>query len=506
MTVLPRGGRPRRGGRRPGWLLLTVLLVLAILASSALVFTDRVELLKLAVILALWAAVVAAFVSVIYRRQSDLDQAKARDLKFVYDLQLDREISARREYELTVETQLRRELASELRAQAADEVAALRSELAALRANLEILFDTELVDRPAIETDKSAVRTAGRVTASRLDIPAVEVTDIRMSRTQESPIIDVPAEPHPPEGDWGTSGGVHRLPSRPTPAGEPARRRRRQPEPARQQETPRQPEPPRQEPQPQPRPEPQPGSRPEPRPEPQPQPQPQARPEPQPRPEPKPQPAARRLPEPPSTWAPPPPPPTMPPMQPSPTIEAPEPEPAPAPAAEPAATGWQPAPAEGQWIPAGAPGSNWAAPVGQNGAETEYVGRRRAPESTPVSGPVPTAEPAPAPEPSPAPEPAPEPEAAPAPAMSPGQAPEPPRGRHSAGVDPGRPAPAQPSPALATESSQPPEPPRRASRHRSDDEPEPPNGHHADGQSVNDLLARFQAGRPEGGRRRRREE
>ena len=135
MTVLPRGSRTRRGGRRPAWVLMTVLLVLAIAASSALVFTNRVELLKLAVILALWAAVVAAFVSVIYRRQSDLDQAKARDLKYVYDLQLDREISARREYELTVESQLRRELASELRSQSADEVAALRAELAALRTN-----------------------------------------------------------------------------------------------------------------------------------------------------------------------------------------------------------------------------------------------------------------------------------------------------------------------------------------------------------------------------------
>ena len=123
MTDLSRGTRSRRGVRRPGWLLLTVLLVLAIGASSALVFTNRVELLKLAVILALWAAVVAAFVSVIYRRQSDIDQAKVRDLKLVYDLQLDREISARREYELAVETQLRRELTSELRAQAADEVA-----------------------------------------------------------------------------------------------------------------------------------------------------------------------------------------------------------------------------------------------------------------------------------------------------------------------------------------------------------------------------------------------
>ena len=100
------------------------MLVLAIVASSALVFTSRVELLKLAVILALWAAVVAAFVSFIYRRQTDVDAAKARDLKLVYDLQLDREISARREYELTVESQLRRELSSELRAQASDEVAA----------------------------------------------------------------------------------------------------------------------------------------------------------------------------------------------------------------------------------------------------------------------------------------------------------------------------------------------------------------------------------------------
>ena len=154
MTVLSRGARVRRGGRRPGWVLLTALLVLAIAASSALVFTNRVELLKLAVILALWAAVVGAFVSVIYRRQSDADQARVRDLKLVYDLQLDREISARREYELTVESQLRRELASELRAQAADEVAALRAELAALRTSLEILFDTDLEHRPALETHR----------------------------------------------------------------------------------------------------------------------------------------------------------------------------------------------------------------------------------------------------------------------------------------------------------------------------------------------------------------
>ena len=493
MTVPPRGARLRRGGRRPGWLLLTVLLVLAILASSALVFTDRVELLKLAVILALWAAVVAAFVSVIYRRQSDLDQAKARDLKLVYDLQLDREISARREYELTVETELRRELASELRAQAADEVAALRAELAALRTNLEILFDTDLAHRPAIETDRTTVRAAGRVTARRLDISDVEVTDIR---TEESPIIDVPAVPHPPEAEWVDPGGAHRLSSQPVSVPEQNRRRRRRTE-----------EPPRRPPAP-PR---------------------------------RPAPESRPAEPPPSAWAPPPPPPTMPPLTPSPTID------------QPAATrrpgeqpnGWQPAPAEGQWIPAGAPGSNWVAPQGNNPVpepekkpepETapapdtapEYVGRRRAREQPVAPDPVAPVEPV-------APEPvAPEPpvpvepqaqptgldvsaqptgldlsaqpteldvSAQPTPTMS-----APPRGRHSAGApapESGRHAGTPPGPVLATESSAPPEP---ESRHRRRAEPEPVKGNHEDGQSAAELLARFQAAPVEGGRRRRRAE
>jgi hypothetical protein len=339
MTDLSRGARPRRGGRRPGWLLLTVLLVLAIGASSALVFTSRAELLKLAVILALWAAVVAAFVSVIYRRQSDIDQAKVRDLKLVYDLQLDREISARREYELTVETQLRRELSSEIRAQAADEVAGLRAELAALRANLEILFDADLSHRPAIETDRSraygdwprGAESAGRVTISRID--AEERDDVD-ANTEESPIIDVPAEPHPADAEWVAPtnyGGAHRLPS------ETEQDRWRH----RVDEQPRAWSPP-----------------PPPRPAPQPTPEPQF------------------------TWQPPQqerPPAPSPAPPPEPPPPRPEPEPV-APAPE-----WQPVPAEGEWIPVGAPGSNWVSPAPsnsatENGSAAEYVGKRRAPE------------------------------------------------------------------------------------------------------------------------------
>jgi hypothetical protein len=213
MTVLSRGARVRRGGRRPGWVLFTALLVLAMGASSALVFTNRVELLKLAVILALWAAVAGAFVSVLYRRQSDADQSRVRDLKLVYDLQLDREISARREYELTVESQLRRELASELRAQAADEVAALRAELAALRTSLEILFDTDLDHRRALENSQSDWARNGE--SAPVDwVSSDRVTTVppenALERTDESPIIDVSEVGVPPAG-----GGPPRQPASP---------------------------------------------------------------------------------------------------------------------------------------------------------------------------------------------------------------------------------------------------------------------------------------------------
>jgi hypothetical protein len=519
MTEPTRGVRPRRATRRPGWVLLTALLVLAIVASSALVFTNRVELLKLAVIVALWAAVVAAFVSFIYRRQSDMDQAKARDLKFVYDLQLDREISARREYELSVETQLRRELSSELRAQASDEVASLRAELAALRAHLEILFDTDLQHRPAIETERTNVHNfpdwsttsdpaqergdrgigPGRVISSRID---TEDRDDSDPNTEESPIIDVPVEPELQE-PWevpADPGGAHRR------ASEAASAQGWHPQPP---------------------------------------PAPMRGPEPPPR-----EPAARPMPPPP-----PPPPPAQP--QPVAQVQWQEPE-RPGRHTTAGDSEWHPAPAEGQFIPAGNPGSNWVAPVIDNGS-TAYPPPPPPPAPPPVPQPAVTSEPVVTPEPAPAPEPAPEPEpapdlepapepepvmtsepvvtpepaptAAPEPAMTPPPA-EVPRGRHSgsgataeetarrarhsapADVDPGRRQ--HPTPTLAAPPPPPPSAPEPAAptaeeaegaaRHLESDEPAPSEGQHTGGQPLSELLARLQVSSTEGGRRRRREE
>jgi hypothetical protein len=439
------------------------LLVLAIVASSALVFTNRVELLKLAVIIALWAAVAAAFVSFIYRRQSDVDQAKARDLKLVYDLQLDREISARREYELSVESQLRRELTSELRAERADEVASLRAELAALRANLEIIFDTDLQHRPAIETERTSVHRfpdwsnaedgpggreradsgPGRVISSRLDTDDRDDTD---PNTEESPIIDVPEEPQPPEHEWAPQvvpGGAHRRPSEVDPAlsgwhSQPA------------------PEPPR-------------------------------------APEPKVQ-SPWLMPEPPPRPTPPPPPPPPPAQQP---WQEPEPARRHSLGGEPE---WRPAPAEGQFIPAGNPGSNWLSEVAENGSAPQ----------PPVPAPEPPSE-APTPEPAMTPPPAEVPRGRHSTAGSTDAEP-PRRARHSApaDVDPGR---RQPPPTLAPPPAPQPPPPapspaesERAARHRGLEELEPDDGQHIGGQPLSELLARLQVGSTGGGRRRRREE
>jgi hypothetical protein len=509
MTVLSRGARVRRGGRRPGWVLLTALLVLAMGASSALVFTNRVELLKLAVILALWAAVAGAFVSVLYRRQSDADQSRVRDMKLVYDLQLDREISARREYELTVESQLRRELASELRAAGADDVAALRAELSALRTRLEILFDTDLDNRPALEgldpepsrayTDWSINGDPGpanrvssdRVTSFRRDSPPS-----RSSRDEAS-IIDVPEEPL--------------IPPRPAAPPPPPRERRR-----RRQDVPPEATPVVLAPEPEPRfearhrpPQQQPAAQSPPQPTP-PAPGPIPMPEPMPSPAtqsgPIPAPAAQSGPIPAQGQFAPPPPRVVAPHQPEPAPQQPPPPPV---------QDWQPAAPEGQWLPAGTPGSNWSgsdAPISPAPApppEPESSGgrRRRAQHEGPDEVPE-------------APQPA---ESSPY-ADSGRRS----RSRHSTEYRDysvrsftGRsqaPFPEPPPPVSGPPSSDPapprlapPGPPAPAARHRgAEPEPvaEPPldrDAAHSDGQSVADLMARLGSQASEGGRRRRRD-
>ncbi len=144
MTTTGRSAESRRVRRGPAQWLLGLLLALAICASIAMMFSDsRSIAASLAVIAALWSAVIGAILVTKFRRQADSAESKARDLRLVYELQLEREITARRQYELGVETQIRREVHAETN----EELGSLKAQIESLRASLELLVGGDLPEQ-----------------------------------------------------------------------------------------------------------------------------------------------------------------------------------------------------------------------------------------------------------------------------------------------------------------------------------------------------------------------
>ncbi|MDJ0469573.1 DUF6779 domain-containing protein [Rhodococcoides fascians] len=157
MTDQTRAKKGRRKRRSASQLFLAALVVFGIVASVLLLFSESVQWMRVGVLSALWAAVIGAFAMTKYRREAAADQTKAKDLQTVYELQLAREISARREYEMSVEARVRNETRLE-----SDEVAALRNELAALRQNLQVLFEGNLpTERVALRAEAMRMQELG---------------------------------------------------------------------------------------------------------------------------------------------------------------------------------------------------------------------------------------------------------------------------------------------------------------------------------------------------------
>ncbi|MGN0099607.1 MAG: DUF6779 domain-containing protein [Dietzia sp.] len=143
----PRSARPARGDDRGlASIALVVLLVLALIATVVMIFSDNPVWMRIGTLSALWAAFIGAFLVARYRRQAAAEAARVRDLHTVYELQLEREISARREHELVVEKELR----ASVRAETEDSVLALRQEIAALREQLSALGVSLPEDRFAV--------------------------------------------------------------------------------------------------------------------------------------------------------------------------------------------------------------------------------------------------------------------------------------------------------------------------------------------------------------------
>jgi hypothetical protein len=129
-----------RGGLRT--LALVAAVAIALASTAAVVLSDDPQTLRLAVVGALWAFVLAAFAAP-RRREPDApagDPGTALELRRTYEIELEKEVAARREYELQLEVYLRRELERGL----AEDVAALREEVGRMRGEMIDRLDGEL--------------------------------------------------------------------------------------------------------------------------------------------------------------------------------------------------------------------------------------------------------------------------------------------------------------------------------------------------------------------------
>jgi len=159
MTQPGRIAAPRRGSRNPAQLVLGVLVALAVGGSLLMVFSDSAQLLRLAVVALLWVAVICSIAVTKYRKEAATSASRAQELQKVYELELEREVTARREHELVVERELQDRMSAQQQADSIDELADLRAEVQALRESLTALFNGELVvERVAVRAESTRVR------------------------------------------------------------------------------------------------------------------------------------------------------------------------------------------------------------------------------------------------------------------------------------------------------------------------------------------------------------
>ena len=116
-------------------------MLIALASTAAVVLSDDPQTLRLAVVGALWAFVLAAFAAP-RRREAARGRHPGHELELrrTYEIELEKEVAARREYELQLEVYLRRELERGL----AEDVAALRDEVGRMRGEMIDRLDGEL--------------------------------------------------------------------------------------------------------------------------------------------------------------------------------------------------------------------------------------------------------------------------------------------------------------------------------------------------------------------------
>ncbi len=154
------GSSRRRGPTSLGMrLLLSVGFALGVAATViVMLFGDRAFLLRIAVLMAIWAALIAAIVMVGYRRDAQSVTARENEIARTYELELHREVAARREFETSFTAKVREELSDGQ----SDELRQLREQLERLTSTLSSLMDGDLmVERFTLSAEPTRLRGLG---------------------------------------------------------------------------------------------------------------------------------------------------------------------------------------------------------------------------------------------------------------------------------------------------------------------------------------------------------
>ena len=182
-------------GTQPTWLraLMAAAVGLALAATLLLVVADSDRWLRLAVVAALWAALVASFAVTRSRREARVAELHLAEAERTYQLELLREIHARKEFQAELA-----ERARELNASAqAGELTSIRKSLERLTAVIPALGSGDvLVERLTVSTEATRIRNLSTWPSDGIDEPAVIESGPELPMSPELPVKqELPVEP-----------------------------------------------------------------------------------------------------------------------------------------------------------------------------------------------------------------------------------------------------------------------------------------------------------------------
>lgn len=177
---------------------IVVMLVFAVVATILMLFTESETWTKIAVLCALWAAIVGCIAVARLRKQVDNQQRDTDNLERLHQAELERELATHREQELILE----QNYYDSLQEQEQNTLADIRAELTVLRENLSAMMGTDL------DTERTALKAeAQRILELERDTKEQSSTTEARTSGSTSRTSSVPASSHAPSGKRGQNRG-----------------------------------------------------------------------------------------------------------------------------------------------------------------------------------------------------------------------------------------------------------------------------------------------------------